>query len=115
MEELGILDENVKILGTVDDETLKDLLVRCKALIVSQKPSGGALTKLQEMRIAGVPVIGNKLSFRSYSNVAGFYPYFDFADLKALLGIEKYENPEIPKRNLMAERKFVRTVEQFLK
>lgn len=115
MDDLGIRGSNVEILGGVDKERLEDLLVTCKALIVNQKPSSGALTKLQEMRIAGVPVIGNKLSFRSYSNISGFYSFFDYSDLNELLQLDEYEIPETPKRNIMAEGKFKKTVEEFLK
>ena len=61
----------VRIIGGVQDEQLLDLQVHCKALIVNQPATTGALTRIEEFLAAGIPIIANENSIRSYRNREG--------------------------------------------
>ncbi len=104
----------IEILGSVENDHLKDLLSNCKALIINQLPSSGALTKVQEMLIAGIPIIGNSLSFRSYYNLNGVYPFIDFTAFAEILGMEEFEIPEIPEREIKTENRFGEIIHSYL-
>lgn len=57
---------NLKILGTLDQEQLFDLLSKVKGVIVLQELSAGRLTKIEELLISEVPVYCNYGSMRGY-------------------------------------------------
>lgn len=61
----------VHIIGGVQDEKLLDLQVHCKALIVNQPATTGALTRIEEFLAAGIPICANENSIRSYRNREG--------------------------------------------
>ena len=61
----------VQILGGVNDEELLALQLHCKALIVNQPATTGALTRIEEFLEAGIPIIANENSIRSYRNREG--------------------------------------------
>ena len=61
----------IHIIGGVADEQLLDLQVHCKALIVNQPATTGALTRIEEFLAAGIPIIANENSIRSYRNREG--------------------------------------------
>lgn len=61
----------VRIMGGVQDEQLLDLQVHCKALIVNQPATTGALTRIEEFLAADIPIYANENSVRSYRNREG--------------------------------------------
>ena len=61
----------VRIIGGVQDEQLLDLQVHCKALIVNQPATTGALTRIEEFLAAEIPIYANENSIRSYRNRDG--------------------------------------------
>lgn len=61
----------VHIIGVVQDEKLLDLQVHCKALIVNQPATTGALTRIEEFLAADIPIYANENSIRSYRNREG--------------------------------------------
>jgi hypothetical protein len=61
----------VRIIGGVQDEQLLDLQVHCKALIVNQPATTGALTRIEEFIAADIPIYANENSVRSYRNREG--------------------------------------------
>lgn len=61
----------VHIIGGVQDEKLLDLQVHCKALIVNQPATTGALTRIEEFLAADIPIYANENSIRSYRNREG--------------------------------------------
>lgn len=61
----------VHIIGGVQDEKLLDLQVHCKALIVNQPATTGALTRIEEFIAADIPIYANENSVRSYRNREG--------------------------------------------
>ena len=53
-------------LGPLSEEDLHGELVRCSAIIAHQKAGAGALTRVSEALIAGIPVIANPIAARGY-------------------------------------------------
>ena len=81
-ERLGHIDDpSIDLRGEVTDTELDALLASIKGCIVYQENGSGALTKIPELLIAGVPVIINSHAARSYHNLPGI---FEFAALEQL-------------------------------
>lgn len=93
---------NIEILGTLTNEQLIKSLIGCKALLVNQMASSGALTKLIEMQYAGVPVLANDVSLRNYYNIKGFYTYYRIQDIGKLY-YQNLETPSFPSLNESSE------------
>jgi hypothetical protein len=70
IEEAGT-GHGLEMLGTLTDDELDRRLSRVKACLCYQTSGGGALTRICEMLIAGVPVLANDHAARSYYNVKG--------------------------------------------
>jgi hypothetical protein len=78
-------DSNIKVIGELTEKGLSEILINIDVLIVHQPPTSGALTRIIEMLIAGVPVLSNFDGARSYYNVNGVYVYMDNDQLMRLL------------------------------
>jgi hypothetical protein len=78
------LPSTVSIRGSVAHAELREMLCTCRAVLVFQEGSSGALTRLQEMRLAGIPVIANRVSLRSYGNIGGLHVLSGLEDLEDL-------------------------------
>ena len=77
--------EGIEFIGSIDDKQLDLLLSEIAALIIYQKTGSGALTKIAEMLIAGVPILANTHAIRSYYNLPGIYEFKSFADIEVIL------------------------------
>jgi len=66
--------------GALSNEKLDALLANIKACVVYQKDGSGALTKICEFLLAGIPVLANSHSARSYYNLPGVIEFFDLND-----------------------------------
>lgn len=73
----------IELLGEIGDASLDDLLASAKALICYQEFGSGALTKIREMLLAGVPVLANAHAARSYHEYEG-KGVFEFSRLEDL-------------------------------
>lgn len=78
-------NDNIKILGTVSEEQLLELQIHCKALIINQPPTTGALTRVEEFLQAGIHIIANTDAVLSYIGEAGIYRYEDLKQLKSIV------------------------------
>jgi glycosyltransferase involved in cell wall biosynthesis len=86
--------DNVELLGTISNEQLDDILCQTKAMICYQEYGSGALTKIREMLIAGVPVLANHHAARSYHGHNGVVEFSGFADIdRAAAQVEKLQVP----------------------
>lgn len=65
----------ISFLGTLSNEDLKKLLVEIDGMIIYQPPTTGALTRIPEMLIAGIPVFANFDAARNYHSTDGVYVY----------------------------------------
>lgn len=75
----------MRIKGTVTQEELQELMLSTKALLINQPPTTGALTRIEEFLLAGISVIVNEASIRSYWNRDGVILYHSICDLVGLL------------------------------
>lgn len=74
-------DAAVELRGEVTAAELDELLTTIRGCIVYQESGSGALTKIPELLLAGVPVIINSQAARSHHNLPGI---FEFASLDQL-------------------------------
>jgi len=86
-ESFKIIDK-IEILGSLSHEKLNELLTEVDAAIIHQPPTSGALTRITELLIAGIPIICNFSSARNYYDLKGVYVYQNIPDLINLLNVE---------------------------
>jgi glycosyltransferase involved in cell wall biosynthesis len=92
--------------GELSNEKMQELMLHCKAAIVHQSAGAGALTRIPEMLIAGVPVLASPHAARSAYHLNGVYVYHNAAELKELMSMV-CEIPPVPERDRAAEKRFV--------
>ncbi len=110
-EENEKLPDNIEIFDNVTDKILKDKLSSAKCVLIYQVPSTGALTKIYELQLAGVPIIVNSHGARSYFNKKGVLIFENINDLKNKLNdISNFEVPEIPIIDKMMGNNLIDTV-----
>jgi len=82
----------IEFLGPVSNEKLDALLSTVKACLCYQRSGAGVLTKICEMLIAGIPVLANFQSARSYYHTDGLIEFNDLTELpEALSRIDRWE------------------------
>ena len=75
-------DHEIEFLGPLTNEELDQILSSVRACLCYQEGGGGALTRICEMLIGGVPVLANSQAARSYHNVDGLIEFSSFDELK---------------------------------
>ncbi len=100
---------SVVLHGTVSQEQLGQLLSTATAAVVHQRPSAGALTRIPEFLVAGVPVVANVDAGRSTWGYLGVTRYQALAELRGLLAAP-FPSPPIPDRSVDAEDRFCSAV-----
>lgn len=89
----------IKVLGSVSDDEFSKLLVETKLVLINQQASTGALTKIIEFLISGIPVVCNKASSRSYQSYNGVTEFSDFNELNEIL-VGGFNIPDLPEKPL---------------
>ena len=103
-------NQGISLLGTMKNDELSRLLEEIDAVLIYQPPTTGALTRIPEMLVAGVPVFVNFDAGRSFLGTNGVHLYDTFDDLFATLkSFEPYQ-PELLQKDVVAERRFVKTI-----
>ncbi len=97
---------NFKFHGTVTSEKLQDLMLNTKAILLHQDTGVGALTRIPEMLIAGIPVIASSHACRSAWEYDGVYCYENELELAELM-TKDFTVPEIPPSPVNAEKRFI--------
>ena len=87
----------IEFLGPLSNNELDKKLAGVKACLCYQEDGGGALTRIGEMLLAGIPVLTNTNSARSYYNLKGVIEFRDLPDLKNALDQADRFNDEIPR------------------
>jgi hypothetical protein len=88
--------DSVDFRGTLPNEEIDNLLSRVKAVLCYQETGAGALTRIGEMLIAGVPVLANTHAARSYYNMKGVMEFRELDELgEALRKADKFDG-DIP-------------------
>ena len=72
---------NISFLGTLSTEELEKMLIDIDGVIIYQPPTTGALTRIPEMLLAGIPIFANFDAARNYFGVSGITRYTSFNDL----------------------------------
>lgn len=97
---------NIQVHGAVSTEQLSQFLLQAKAALIHQSATSGALTRIPEMLLAGIPVIANVNAGRSTFDYHGVHIYDHPAELAALL-VQPLATPALPQRPLEAERQLI--------
>ena len=103
------VDARISLHGSLSSETMTAMLSSCRLCWIHQHISTGALTKIPELMMAGVPVLINADAARSYHHIPGIRVYEDDTDcLKAIQ--QQLQAPSIPDQPLAHERLFIKEV-----
>lgn len=100
-----------KVHGEVSSEHLNRLLIHTKAALVHQTAAVGALTRIPELLLAGVPVIANNIACRSAFEHDGVYCYDDQAELAELMS-KPLAMPKVLPRPMLAEQRFIQVLQK---
>jgi glycosyltransferase involved in cell wall biosynthesis len=95
--------------GSVSDGRRDELMANARALLVYGVPATGALTRIPEALIAGLPVVATRHAARGAEAYLGVHIYDDVDDLAAVLR-EGLPPPPPPEQPLGAARRFVQCV-----
>lgn len=87
--------KNIKICGTVSTPQLHELLATCHLALVHQEPTSGALTRIPELLLAGVPILANMAAARSYYDLDGITIYNDTDQLMDFINSDSKLMPSL--------------------
>lgn len=104
---------NIVLHGSVSNSKLESLLVDAKMVIIHQPASSGALTKIPELLIAGIPIAANPFAAKNYFNTDGLYVYNSDDELIDLISLD-LGIPDVPEKPIKYEKLFMERVNQFL-
>lgn len=71
--------------GSLSNSDLDDLLARCQAIVVVQHEGSGAVTRIVESLVAGIPVLANPVAARDVWDAPGVHVFADEHDLESLI------------------------------
>jgi hypothetical protein len=103
----GYNSSNIKIWGSVSTTVLRDMIIENDIVILNQPPTSGALTKIPELLIAGIPIVANHNASRSYYGLDGIHVYYNYQELFDLIHTISLTTPNIPAAPVAAEKRFV--------
>jgi hypothetical protein len=92
----GQKNRRLRFLGPLSAQKLADELIRTRGVICYQESGTGALTRICEMLLAGVPVLANSHAARSYYNLSGVLELRHLEDLPDALEFLKSEDFAVP-------------------
>lgn len=105
------MPNNIKVYDGVSKSVLEDKLLSTQCVLIYQIPSTGALTKIQELQIAGIPIIVNCHGARSYFNKKGVLVFEKINELKnKLTEVSEIETSDIPILNMGITENFINEV-----
>ena len=109
-------NSQIEVLGALPDEALREHLLRARAVILHQPAAVGALIRVSEMLLAGVPVFANPIAARSTSQYEGVAVYESFAELASLLADpERLVSPPAPAPPTAFEDAFLETISSWIR
>ncbi|MCQ6957278.1 hypothetical protein [Mucilaginibacter aquariorum] len=91
---------HIHIWGGVDNDTLSRLITASDCAIIHQQPSGGALTRVPELLLAGLPLILNIHAARSCFDLKGIAVYDSYPQLLDMLHEIDLQMPPLISRPL---------------
>lgn len=93
--------------GTLSKEELEQQLVETDALVINQSATSGALTRIVEHLIAGIPVVASFGAARDYYQINGVHVYYSLDELIAILKSFQFREIAVPQRDQNAEHRFI--------
>lgn len=103
---------NIVFHGTVSNENLERLLVETDAVLIYQPPTTGALTRVPEVLMAGLPVFANFDAARNCHNLEDVHQYGSFEELFELLKTFEPYQAKMIERDERAVQRFVEFVKR---
>ncbi|MDB4902142.1 MAG: glycosyltransferase [Mucilaginibacter sp.] len=100
---------NIKVWGSVNTDLLKEIIIENDIVLLHQAPTSGALTKIPELLIAGIPIVANHSASRSYYGLDGIHIYQNYQELFDLIHTN-LSTPPIPAAPIEAEKRFVDSI-----
>ncbi len=100
-----LVDNRFTLHGSVEPAHLETLLINARAVLIHQTKGVGALTRIPEMLVAGIPVIVNSIAARSAMHYLGVHCYESEANLAQWMN-QALAPPPVPARPLEAETRF---------
>ncbi|MBR2210294.1 MAG: hypothetical protein IKG84_03130 [Bacteroidales bacterium] len=88
-----VVHPHISFFGTLSNEELETMLIGVDGIIIYQPPTTGALTRIPEMLLAGIPVYVNFDAARNYFNVDGVILYHSFEELLSVLSMSASSSP----------------------
>lgn len=76
----------IEFRGEVDDSTLDTLMAGARGLLVHQERGTGALTRIPDALVTGLPVLANAVAARGTRGYPGIRVYRNAGELRSLLG-----------------------------
>ena len=105
----ALAGENVEMRGAISDSELTTLMAEAAVLWTYQAAGTGALTRVVEALLAGLPVAGGGVALRSTAHLADVFPVETIAQLHQLLPLLPVVAAQ-PLPPTQAEEDFVKTV-----
>ncbi len=87
----------IEILGSLPDLDLDRVLTKTKACICYQESGAGALTRIPELLLAGIPVVANNYAARTHSGTPGVIEFNRLEDLGQTLRTNDISSLQIPR------------------
>jgi hypothetical protein len=103
----------VRVLGQVTRDRLVELLNSCAALLIHTERGAGAVTRIPEALLSGIPVIANRNAARDQHGTPGVHVYDDRDEFIAL-ALASLPVPPAPPRPLAAEKRFQAALSKLL-
>jgi hypothetical protein len=103
--------EQVNVLGVVPRERLTEVMAAAGALLVHTQGGAGAVTRIPEALLAGLPVIANANALRDCHGIAGTYQY-ETREEFLRLAAQLLPMPPPPSRPTQDEALFQSTLRQ---
>lgn len=86
----------VTLLGSLSAGDLDRELAGTLACLCHQEDGAGALTRIMDLLVAGVPVLASQHAARSYHHIPGVYEYTTIRELVAQLPLVRAAAPVVP-------------------
>jgi hypothetical protein len=106
------IPDNIHLAGTLTSEQLEKELLETDTILIHQDASSGALTRISEMLLAGIPVLLNSESAKNYYNIDGLYVYENDKQFMDLLQSVKIGAINVPVRPINDEQLFLEKIMQ---
>jgi len=99
--------------GTCTPDRFVELKRRCRAICIHSQKGLGAVTRVPDMLLAGLPVLATPAAARSFLDLSGVHVYNSPAELRELIA-SPLDFPPAPKRPQRLEDDFAEQLKRLL-